>query len=392
MVRLIFLFLLFISSCASSQEEFPIAAFNGVHSDKVEDFVNFKNAGFNISLNVYLNTEDAVRSLNAAQKAGVKLFVYFDPLMAQPKTFFSRIKDHPAFYGTYISDEPSAKDFQMLQKRIEGIQKFDKKGKFYVNLFPSYAPAEQLGAKSYLHYLEKFTSEVNSGFISFDYYPVKGTDVDQAWYKNLEDIRNIALAAKQPFWGFANSTIFGPYGPPTLAGLKLQQFANLLYGAKGLQYFTYWTLAEDFRRANDFKYSIVDEDGRPTPTYPLVKTLNAQIRNLTWIFENGTVTDVYHDGSIIPSGTKQLKVLPENFKVFNKTNASILISMLQTLDKKYILVQNKSVTDSILFGYKANRGMKMIDSQTGIERPLSIDLSSSRILPGDILIFTYSKS
>ena len=391
MFRIILILVLFTSSCASSQEEFPIVAFHGVQSDKVQDFANFKDAGFNISLNVYHTTEEAIRNLNAAQKAGVKLFIHSDSLVKEPKKFLDRIKDHAAFYGTYISDEPSAIQFPMLQRRIDEIGKIDKKGKFYINLFPSYASNKQLGTNSYLDYLQKFSLEVNSGFISFDYYPVKNNEVDVAWYKNLEDIRNISRTIKKPFWGFANSTIFGPFGQPTLAGLKLQQFGNLLYGAKGLQYFTYWTLGEDFRQKNDFRYSIVYEDGSPTPTYNLVKTLNFQIRNLTWIFENGTVTNIYHDGPSIPMGTKQLTFLPENFKVFNKTNASILISMIHTSDKKYIIVQNKSIIDSIAFTYKVNAGIRIIDSQNGVERIISTDQSSSNILPGDILIFSQPK-
>lgn len=391
MSRIILLFLTLISFFASSQENFPIMAFHGVQSGKVKDFAKFKEAGFNINLNVYYSTSDIIRDLKAAEKAGVKLFVYSDSLMLEPEKIIMRIKDYPAFYGTYIADEPSVNQFSMLGWRIQGIKNFDKNGKFYINLFPNYASNEQLGIDSYLNYLQKFASEVKSDFISFDYYPIRKNKVDLAWYKNLEDIRNVSKSIKKPFWGFANSTIFGPFGQPTLAGLKLQQFGNLLYGAKGLQYFTYWTLEEDFRQKNDFKYSIVYEDGSPTPTYNLVKTLNFQIRNLTWIFANGTVTDIYHDGPNIPTGTMQLSLLPDNFKVFNKTNASILISMLQTSDKKYIIVQNKSITDSIAFIYKVNSGVRIIDSQTGVEKSISTDQSSSTILPGDILIFSQTK-
>lgn len=364
MSLIILLLLRLISFFASSQEHFPIMGFHGVQTGKVEDFAKFKEAGFNINLNVYFCTSDIIRDLKAAEKAGVKLFVYSDSLMLQQEKIITRIKDHPAFYGTYIADEPSVNQFPMLGWRIQGTKNFDKNGKFYINLFPNYASNEQLGIDSYLNYLQKFASEVKSDFISFDYYPIRKNKVDLAWYNNLEEIRNVSKSIKKPFWGFANSTIFGPFGQPTLEGLKLQQFGNLLYGAKGLQYFTYWTLEEDFRQKNDFKYSIVYEDGSPTPTYNLVKTLNFQIRNLTRIFANGTVTDIYHDGPNIPTGTMQLSLLPDNFKVFNKTNASILISMLQTSDKKYIIVQNKSITDSIAFIYKVNSGVRIIDSQT----------------------------
>lgn len=391
MFRIIMLLLMLYCSRANSQENFPILAFHGVQSGKVEDFVAFKNAGFNISLSVYQSTADIIRDLKAAEKAGVKLFIYSDSLMLQPQNIINRIKDYPAFYGSYIADEPSVDQFPMLKWRIEGIRKFDKKGKFYVNLFPSYASTEQLGTSSYLTYLQKFALEVKSDFISFDYYPIKNNEVNIAWYKNLEDIRKISLKINKPFWGFANSTIFGQYSQPTLGGLKLQQFGNLLYGAKGLQYFTYWTLNEDYRRKNDFQFSIVYEDGKPTPTYNLVKNVNTQIQNISWIFGNGNVTGVYHDGITIPPGTEALNFLPENFKVFNKTKESVLVSLLETSNQKFVIIQNKSIKDAISFTYKVAKGIKIVDSQKGTTINASTNQSSTSILPGDILIFCYSK-
>lgn len=391
-MRLLFFVITFFLSCIlKAQSDFPIMAFSGVKTGKVSDFKNFKNAGFNISLDVYDSTSSMLQNLDAAEKASVKLFIYSDSLMLHPQKVINKIKNHPAFYGTYIADEPPVNNFPMLSWRISGIKEFDKKGKFYVNLFPNYASKEQLNASSYAEYLEKFVKTVPVDFISFDYYPIKNNTVDVAWYKNLEDIRNLSINANKPFWAFANSTVFQDYKQPTLAGLKLQQFGNLLYGAKCLQYFIYWTLDDDYRSKNNFQYSIVYEDGTPTPSYDLVKSVNNQIHNLAWIFLNGEVKNVFHDGRVIPNGTTKLNALPSNFSLFNETNQSVLVSYLETPLNNFVIVQNKSITDTISFVYNPTKSIQIVDSQTGVSSYISSQKRSNTILPGDILIFKSTK-
>jgi len=391
MSRLILFLTIFVNSCVYSQGRLPILAFSGVQTGNVNDFIMLKNAGFNISLDVYKNTNDAIRNLDAANKVGIKLFIYSDSLMLQPDKIINRIKDHPAFYGTYVSDEPSSEQFPMVKWRIEGIKKFDKKGKFYVNLFPNEASSKNLGTTSYQNYLKKYVEVVQPDFISFDYYPIKFKKVDLAWYNNLEEIRKISLQINKPFWAFANSTIFGPHSEPTLAGLKLQQFGNLLYGAKGLQYFTYWTQDKKFRDENNFEYSIVYEDGRPSPTYDIVKQLNSQIRNLEWIFMGSEVEKIYHDGKSVPQGTTKMVNFPEYFREFNTSKESIMLSILENSQNRFLIIQNKDIYRSIQFQFKAADKINIINSQSGKQEGSVRNLNSANILPGDLLIFTFKK-
>ncbi|ROI07152.1 hypothetical protein EGH90_07200 [Kaistella haifensis] len=390
-IRFFLLVTILLSYQLKSQSDFPIMAFHGVETAKVEDFETFKNAGFNISLSVYHSTEKMLKNLDAANKASVKLFVYSDSLVVYPKQVINKIKDHPAFYGSFISDEPTAEHFPMLRWRILGIKEYDKKRAFYVNLLPNYASKEQLGTDSYMDYLEKFLQTVPVEFFSFDYYPIKNNKVEASWYQNLENIRDVSIKYNKPFWGYANSTVFHDYKQPTLGGLKLQQFGNLLYGAKGLQYFTYWTLEKEYRVKNNFQYSIVDEDARPTPTYDLVKKVNTQIHNLSWIFLDATVNKVYHDGKAYPIGTRKLTYLPPNFSKFNTTKESILVSYLESPLNNFVIVQNKDLVNSISLSFKPSVKMQIVNSETGISSYISTKETSSVILPGDILIFKILK-
>lgn len=75
-------------------------------------------------------------------------------------------------------------------------------------------------------------------------------------------------------------------------------FSNLLYGAQGLQYFTYWTLDDENWKKNEFKHSIVDSRGNPTVTYSIVQKTNNDIQKYAGVFLGSTVDSVFHTGEI----------------------------------------------------------------------------------------------
>ncbi len=95
--------------------------------------------------------------------------------------------------------------------------------------------------------------------------------IHNKWYENLEQIRHYSILKNKNFWAFANATVFDLYSQPTIASLKLQMYSNLLYGAQGLQYFTYWTLDDDNWKKNKFGHAIVDSRGNSTVTYSIVQ-------------------------------------------------------------------------------------------------------------------------
>ena len=55
----------------------------------------------------------------------------------------------PALLGYFLQDEPSAGQFSRLAALERGLRERDSKRLAYVNLFPSYASAAQLGLPSY---------------------------------------------------------------------------------------------------------------------------------------------------------------------------------------------------------------------------------------------------
>jgi len=149
----------------------------------------------------------------------------------------------PACWGYLIRDEPSAKDFPDLAKTVADIRKARAGKLAYINLFPNYANAQQLGTDSYDEHVQRFIKETNIDVLSMDHYPMFRPDADgrDHYCKNLEVMRRESLKAGIPFWNFFNTMPFGPHTDPTEAQLRWQIYTSLAYGAKGVMYFCYWT-------------------------------------------------------------------------------------------------------------------------------------------------------
>ncbi len=378
----------------SQSKHIPIFAFHGVppgtYSTK-EQFVTMKNAGIDICYTLYNNNEEVLKALDAAQSAGAQLIIKVPSLFNDTENTIKLLRDHPALYGYCIVDEPTPSMFNDIKDIIRKIKIYDSKHVFYVNLFPNYASDQALNGLTYENYLRMFVKQVPASFLSFDYYPVVNNTVRSDWYKNLEDVRMISMQNKIDFWAFACSTIHYNYLQPTLQGLKLQQFGNLLYGAQGLQYFTYWTLTYESNWVKEkYSYSIVDDQGKPTPTYNIVKAVNQQIQRLAWVFYGATVDHVFHTGSETPKGTSKLVSAPKGFTYFSTNGKNAILSMMSNSKSKFIIIQNKSLVDNLILDYKLQKKMKMIDNASGRARPLLASKKyKSTILPGDVFIFNY---
>ena len=370
-------------------QEIPILAFHGVQRDNlsVENFSKMKQAGIKINFSIYKSNEEAQKALDNAECAGVKILLYSDDLVHYPEQTIKRFKNHPALYGYYVTDEPSADDFKLVRDRINIIKKFDPIHPVYVNLYPNYALPSQMKKDSYENYLNEFTNAVPIDFISFDNYPLMSNKIHSKWYENLEQIRKYSILKKKKFWAFANATVFGQYSQPTIASLKLQMFSNLLYGAQGLQYFTYWTLDDENWKKNEFKHSIVDSQGNPTVTYSIVQKTNNDIQKYAGVFLGSTVDSVFHTGGEFPTGTKKLLNPPSIFNFFS-INKPVLISYMKNNSKKYIAFLNKDLKDSANLIIEPKVRYYYID-KNGKEVLGSSGRKTFNILPGDILVLRY---
>lgn len=377
-------------SCASqgiyAVESMPIIAFLGIPFNKSTDqnFKDFSDCGFNVSLYGYESLPQLVNACNVAQKYGVRILGHCPETHANPSHAAKILKNNKGFFGYFIQDEPSAPDMIAGENEIRILKSVDTSHCFYINLHPYYDTwtLDATKTKTYSEYLEQ-ASRMSCQQISFDYYPITKDGIRDGWYNNLEQIRKICKSSGKPMWGFVLSVPHAMYPQPNMASLRLQVYSNLSYGAQAIQYFTYWTPPGE--KPNDYHNGPITHDGKKTKTYYLVKRMNKELRSLSPIFLGAEITSVNHIGGKLPKGTKKLSRLPKglsSFKIISKKGA--VVSQFRNGGNLYMCVVNKDYEKSLTLCISA-RNKKTVEIQKDLtESPLQ---SRYEIQPGDIRIF-----
>src|SRR6185369_11513541 len=149
--------------------------------------------------------------------------------------------DHPALYGYFVVDEPSADAFAKLGEVVAYLKAKDPKHPGFINLFPTYAtPGAQLGTKTYEEYVDRFIEAVQPRVISFDHYPFMASSDRADFFYNVAVVRNAGIKANLPFWSIALCVQHLGYRHLTEGELRFQAMAALAFGARGLLWYTYW--------------------------------------------------------------------------------------------------------------------------------------------------------
>ena len=254
-------------------EQYPVIAWYSIdaeHNTK-EQYRRISNAGFNLALTSFLTKEEIKKALHEAKGTGVKLIVDCQESRNANLPFINEIKESPALGMYYLCDEPNKDYFETLAERQNRILNSDRIHAGYINLLPIYANKEQLKAESYSDYLDSFLSKVQVPFLSYDHYPFLRESFRDDFYTNLETVAKKCNNAGISFWGFARSYYSKEYYMIDEGRLRLQVFANMAYGAQGIQYFTY-SVPKGGERA------IVDSSYRKTVLYDVVKKINSEVQ------------------------------------------------------------------------------------------------------------------
>lgn len=216
---------------------------------------------------------EAIRQAELCEQFGLKLIA--SGRGAEP----GALVDGPAVWGYGLRDEPNASDFPQLRAQADAVRGA-RPGKLpYINLFPNYATAEQLGTPTYEEHVRQFIETVQPEVLSMDNYPRFHPDHDSrtAYCDNLEVFRTQSQAAGIPFWNFFNTMPYGPHTDPTEGQLRWQIYTSLAYGARGVMYFCYYTPGGgEFPKGG----AIIQRDGRRTRHYYEAQRINAELKSL----------------------------------------------------------------------------------------------------------------
>ena len=385
------------------EKDFPIMAWYSLTPEFAtrERFQDLADAGFTISLtqsynwetDAYLASEKAL--LDVAEEVGVKVMVemanwtvyspYYgnDPYTLEE--FVAELKDHPALYGYQILDEPTRQWLPQVAEIKRRIKAVDSVHPAYINLLPDW---ETPGYPSFQEYVADAYMQCDFDFFSFDKYPIHTTFVDPLWYMNLEVIRNFSINTGRPFWAFALSC--GPgdanYPVPSVETIRLAQYTNLAYGAQGLEYFTYQDAILEVENSN----APVDRYGNKTPIYDIVKKVNLEIQNRSYIFKGCNVKWVRHTSETAYCTTLAQSDYPECLTYF-KASANAMVSYIENNGCEYLMVVNKNHLKTLDIKIDFNKDVYMVGTD-GAQRLLK-DVKNAdsfnlfTIDKGDTMIF-----
>jgi len=237
-----------------------------------ERYKRIAEAHFNLVIGGFgaRSPEQVKRQLATCAKYDLKALVWAGKVPPE------ELPDGPACWGYLLQDEPKLKEFVGLASKVEAIRRARPGKLCYINLLPDYA-GPGCGAPSYLDYVTSFVRQVHPDVLSMDHYPQfppKG-DGREDYCANLAVFSEVARAAHIPFWNFFLAMPLPDHPDPTEAQLRWQVNASLVYGAKGVLYFCYYT-----PRGPSFELggALIDRNDQPTRHYYQAQRLNAELQ------------------------------------------------------------------------------------------------------------------
>ncbi len=214
-----------------------------------------------------------------------------------------RVRNHPALYSYYITDEPSAAAFSPLGKLVAYLGEKDPAHLAYINLFPTYANNQQLGTTgdtvtAYREHLRQYIDVVKPSLISYDHYQFASNGDLDGYFLNLAMIREAARDAGVPFLNIVQACSWTPVRRvPQGDEMRYLLYTTLAYGGQGISYYVYCHPGHTG--------GIALPDGTPTPIYLALKTLNREFVAIAKALQQIESLAVYHAG-MIPPGTHPL--------------------------------------------------------------------------------------
>jgi len=243
---------------------------------------------------------------------------------------------HPALAGYYITDEPNARMFPLLGRINQYMLKKDPKHLPFINLFPNYASADQLGTKTYEEHVAQYIATVKPPLVSYDHYQ-QMCGKENIYFTNLEVIRQQCMEARLPFVQIILSLPHFAYRNPGEADMRWQAYTSVAYGARGIMYFTYWcekSLAQG--------PAIITAEGQPDAKYDIVRRLNARLKALGPLLMGLESTGVYHVGPVPPGA----RPLAGDAPVKQAGGGNMVIGCFKdSSSRQYVMVVNKTFGD-----------------------------------------------
>jgi hypothetical protein len=333
-----------------------------------------------------------VADLAAFEKAGMKVFVsdprvngydFEKPLdetvvRRNIESIAKEVGSNSAVIGFMLRDEPHARAMPSLGLVSRLIREI-MPGKWpYVNLFPHRVPAARMGTSNYSQYVRLLIDSIRQPFLSYDNYSLLNGYMYDSFFSNLEVVRKLSVETGVPFWNCVLSNAHFNYMENTEATYSLQAYATMAHGARGIQYFSYFTWP-----LGNYRLGPIDQFGNKTPSWEIVRRVNNQIHVLAPTLKKLRSTGVYHYPDVPPDGrrlseSKIVKMVEMTQVIEPPSQGRFLIGEFQDeAGRPYVMLVNKDLTNSFRFKFEfqsPDRKLIHISQYSGQEEPFGREM------------------
>jgi hypothetical protein len=324
---------------------FPLTAWNGPDSTLLtrETFQDIKDCGFTLNFSGYLKREHNIEALELADSVGLKLIIWDeriqsfllgqDSTLAAMDSVVSDYSEFSSFWGYFISENPNRDDFERVAVLVRALQERDPGHRTYVKLLSADSSPEELGAVDYNSYISQYLELVKPDILNFFDVPTFKSPVK--YYQSLKIIRTKSIQKNVPFWAFVFAANTSEYAYPNLGYLRFVLYSSFIYGAKGIQYYTYYEPDENH---SDISSVLIDSEGNPTSLYTKMQKLNTRVEQVGEILYPLKSVGVFHSDPV-PAGAQPFKpTLP----IYHIRGDSIVVGFFTGKKKTYALLLNKN--------------------------------------------------
>ncbi len=327
-------------------------------------------------------------------------FASFDELVSYCKECIAPYKDHPAFGGVYLLDEPTWKPLPQLCQVYKALNQIDDNMFVQFNLLPMAGDANAVVgtgstsaglfvdeskeenknltvAQAYRKYLETFAILSEADNITMDSYPIrekgpyadKGNYIDKDYYLNgnapklekeyyvqkthfptLQSLAEVCAKYGCIMGGLSNScamqkvrddcdnVLVHCHKQPDEMDMRYQLNAYMAFGVKIFSYYTYWAKRDNGPGCYHVENTtFIAQDGTKLPLYYFMQKIHAEMAELAEILYDYNYSAMTWLGEKVPF----LSDCEKNHLQFIKSACllngdSCIITELKTVDGKYM--------------------------------------------------------
>ena len=186
------------------------------------------------------------------------------------------------------------------------------------------------------------------------------------FFDNIEDVRRVSAETDTPFMVIVLVVEHGPYRNLTEAEIRWEVFQSLVYGARRLSYFTYWTPGVDTEEGDDmwhWRNGMISKTGEQTPHYHMVARINRDLSVLGDTLMGRESRAVFHLGQV-PDG--KVTYWSGAFRDVMSMQAEAVTAGF--FDGGYVLLANKDYENPspVTFTVTPGRRVMHMDKATGL--------------------------